>query len=434
MTMSGDGEVRLSALIAPDFRELHKTLKSSSPAEVWCRGGRGSTKSSFLAIQVLLGLTKDPEAHAFISRRYDNELRDSVFGQVMWAANKLGIAHLWRFMTSPMQAVNLMTGQKVLFRGVDNPLKAKSINLGKGYIKYFWAEEVDQYGGMEEVRSILQSVFRGEGGEKIALFSYNPPKSARAWVNQEVRIEKPGRIVHTSDYRTVPPEWLGARFIAEAEHLKAVNTTAYEHEYLGVEIGTGLEVFANIETRRITDEEKTGFGELRQGLDFGYAVDPLCFVRMYFDAKKRTLWIFEEIAGIGISNRAFAERASLDHRRTLTRADKAEPKSIDELRNDYGFKIVGAEKPPGSVEHGIKWLADLERIIIDPVACPLAAKEFVNYALETTRGGEVVSRYPDRDNHAIDAVRYGLQDEIASRPRKRPLTDDLALPTLTKWR
>ena len=127
MTMSGDGEVRLSAILAPEFRELHKTLNSSYTAEVWCRGGRGSTKSSFLAIQVLLGLTKDPEAHAFISRRYDNELRDSVFGQVMWAANKLGIAHLWRFMTSPMQAVNLMTGQKVLFRGVDNPLKVDGL-------------------------------------------------------------------------------------------------------------------------------------------------------------------------------------------------------------------------------------------------------------------------------------------------------------------
>lgn len=431
--MTTSSEVRLSTLIAPDFRDLHKVLKTSAPAEVWCKGGRGSTKSSFIAIQILLGLSKDPEAHAFVSRRFDNELRDSVFGQVMWAANKLGLGHLWRFMTSPMQAVNMATGQKILFRGIDNPLKAKSINLGRGYIKYFWAEEVDQYGGMEEVRSILQSVFRGEGGDKIALFSYNPPKSARAWVNQEVRIEKPGRIVHSSDYRTVPAEWLGERFIAEAVHLQNVNPTAYEHEYLGVEVGTGLEVFNNVETRRITDEEKSGFGDLRQGLDFGYAVDPLAFERVYYDPKKRTLWIFEEIAGIGISNRAFAERASLDHRRVLTRADKAEPKSIDELRIDYGFKIMGAEKPQGSVEHGIKWLADLERIVIDPVACPLAAREFVNYSLETARSGEVISRYPDKDNHTIDAVRYGLEDEIRAKPRRKATEGEYAIPTVNRW-
>lgn len=381
-----------------------------------------------------MGLARDPAAHAFVGRRFDNELRDTVYGQVQWAANHLGLDGVWRFMASPMQAVNQNTGQRIIFRGVDNPLKSKSINLGKGYIKYAWFEEVDQYGGMEEVRSILQSIFRGEGADRLAYFSYNPPKSSRAWVNQEVRIEKPGRIVHTSDYRDVPREWLGERFLAEAEHLRNVNPTAYEHEYLGIEVGTGLEVFNNVETRRITDEEKAGFGDLRQGLDFGYAVDPLAFERMYYDAKKRTLWIFEEISGIGISNRSFAERASLDHRRVRTYADKAEPKSIDELRIDYGFKVVGAEKPPGSVEHGIKWLADLEQIIIDPVACPLAAKEFVNYSLLRTRTGEVISKYPDKDNHSIDAVRYGLYDEIRAKPRQKQYDQrELAVPVASRW-
>lgn len=424
--------MRLSGLIAPDFRELHKAIKASPPEELWCKGGRGSTKSSFLAIEVLLGLAKDPAAHAFVSRRYDNELRDSVFGQVVWAANKLGIAHLWRFMTSPMQAVNVITGQKILFRGIDNPLKAKSINLGKGYIKYFWAEEVDQYGSMEELRSILQSVFRGEGEHKTAMFSYNPPKSMRAWVNQEVAIEKPGRVVHTSDYRTVPREWLGERFIADAEHLRAINEAAYEHEYLGVPVGTGLEVFNNVTLRRITDEERVNFPTIYQGLDFGYAVDPLSFERCYFNAGRRTLYIFEEIQGVGLSNRAFADKASVDHRKTLTKADSEAPKDIDELRNEYGFKIQAATKPQGSVDHGIKWLADLEEIIIDPATAPLAAREFINYALETTRSGDVVSRYPDKDNHAIDAVRYALVDVIMSKPIRKK-QEAVAMPVQHRW-
>jgi PBSX family phage terminase large subunit len=336
-------------------------------------------------------------------------------------------------MLSPMQAVNDRTGQKILFRGVDNPLRTKSINLGHGYLKLFWAEEVDQYGSMAEIRSIEQSLFRGEGGKRISFFSYNPPKSARAWVNQEVRTPKQGRIVHHSDYRAVPPEWLGERFLADAEHLKATNETAYRHEYLGEEVGTGLEVFNNLNVRVITPEEKATFGQIAQGLDFGFAADPLAFERVYIDSSRRRLWTFDEIAGIGIFNRVLAERMTLDMKRTLTTADSAEPKSIAELRNDHGLKIREAVKGPGSVEHGIKWLSELAEIVIDPLTCPLAAREFTNYALETNRAGDVISKYPDRNNHSIDATRYGLQDEIRSKP-KRAEHDDLAVPVVSRWR
>lgn len=409
--MTSNNTVKLSEIIAPSFHEIHKQIKSGSAQEVWCKGGRGSTKSSFLSIETLLTLQKDPKAHAFISRRYDNELRDSVYGQMQWAAHKLNLDHIWRFMVSPMQAVNQVTGQKILFRGVDNPIKAKSINLGFGYIKVFWAEEVDQYGSMEELRTIMQSLFRGEGSGQMAFFSFNPPKSARAWVNAETKIKKAGRVVHSSDYRTVPAEWLGERFLADAEHLRKTNEAAYRHEYLGEEIGTGLEVFNNIKIDEITDAQVSSFDQIRQGLDFGYAVDPVSFGRMHFDRKKRTLYIFRELYGIGVGNRALFDRLTPEERRTLTIADSAEPKSIDELKG-YGMNIRGAVKGPGSVEHGIKWLSELERIVIDPARCPNAAREFVNYALELNRNGEVISRYPDKDNHFLDQTRYALQDDM----------------------
>jgi phage terminase large subunit len=412
--------VRLSDLIAPSFFELHRRLKTESPSEIWAKGGRGSTKSSWISIEILLMLSQDKDAHAFVSRRYDNELRDSVFGQLQWAAHKLGIDHLWRFMVSPMQAVNVKTCQKIIFRGLDNPLKAKSINLGKGYVKIFWGEEVDQYSGMQEIRSILQSVFRGEGKNKIAFFSFNPPKSARSWVNAECRVPKDGRIVHHSDYTTVNPIWLGERFIADAMHLKSVNESAYRHEYLGEEVGTGLEVFNNVTVRPILPSERDCFGQVAQGIDFGYAVDPVSFERMYYDAKKRMLWIFNEISGIGVSNRMLAEKMSQEEKRTLTYADAAEPKSIEELRSDYGLNVRACKKGPGSVETGIKWLADIEQIIIDPVTCPLASREFVNYALEINRNGDVISRYPDKDNHTIDATRYACGDFIGVRHAKVP--------------
>ena len=408
--------VRLSEIIAPSFYGLHKELKADLHDEVWCKGGRGSTKSTFFSVEILLGIIKDPEANAVVFRRYQNELRDTVYGQFEWTAAKMGIAHLFKFQVSPMQIIYLPTGQRIVFRSADNPKKLKSINLGKGYIKYAWFEEVDQFASMDEIRNILQSLFRGENKKRISFYSFNPPKSGRSWVNQEVKIPKPGRRVHHSTYLDVPPEWLGERFLIDAEHLKKVNETAYRHEYLGEEVGTGLEVFTNIELRKITDEEIATFDRIRQGLDFGYAVDPLCFERMHFVRTRRRLYLFTEISGLNLFNRQFWEKAQR-YNDVVTTADSAEPKSIAELRS-WGMKIKGAKKGPGSVEFGIKFLQDLEQIIIDPERCPLAAREFINYSLEMDRNGNIKSQFPDKDNHSIDCCRYALEDDMKDRKLK----------------
>ncbi len=414
-------EVKLKSLIAPSFYDVHHEIKENVYTEYWLKGGRGSTKSTFTSIEILLGLIKDPEANAVVFRRYGNELRDTVYGQFAWAADKMEIDHLFKFQYAPMQIIYIPTGQKIIFKAADNPRKLKSINIGKGFIKYVWFEEVDQYAGMEEIRSIIQSVFRGEDKGRISFYSYNPPKSGRSWVNQEVRVVKPGRRVHHSDYRDVPAEWLGISFITEAEHLQKMNEIAYRHEYLGEEVGTGLEIFNNI---TIEPVDCSTFNQIRQGLDFGYAVDPLCFERMHYERQKRRLFIFDEVSGINLFNREYFDTmASRGYQRDLTIADSAEPKSIAELRS-YGQNIKGARKGPGSVEYGIKFLQDLEQIIIDPERCPRAAKEFINYTLEMDRQGEVKPRFPDKDNHSIDAVRYGCEDDMD----KREFTVGVRLP------
>ena len=405
-------EIRLSELIAPSFFRLHKEIKAEKYDEIWLKGGRGSTKSTFVSIQILLGLLKDPEANAVVTRRYQNELRDTVYGQFEWTIAKMGLGNYFKFQVAPMQIIYIPTGQKIVFKAADNPLKMKSINLGKGYIKYAWFEEVDQFAGMDEIRNILQSLFRGENKKRIVFFSYNPPKSGRSWVNQEAKIPKQGRRVHHSIYIDVPPEWLGERFLADAEHLKKTNETAYRHEYLGEEVGTGLEVFTNVELRAITENEIAAFDRIRQGLDFGYAVDPLCFERMHYDRKRRRLYLFAEISGLNLFNRQFWEKAQ-QYNDVWTIADSAEPKSIAELKS-FGMKIKAAKKGPGSVEYGIKFLQDMEAIIIDPERCPLAAREFINYSLEMDRSGNVRSQFPDKDNHSIDAVRYALEDDMIS--------------------
>jgi len=405
-------KVRLSKLIAPSFYELHRELKAELYDEYWLKGGRGSTKSTFVSVQIILGMLKDPEANAVVTRRYQNELRDTVYGQFEWTIAKMGLGDYFKFQVAPMQIIHIPTGQKIVFKAADNPLKMKSINLGRGYIKYAWFEEVDQFTSMDEIRNILQSLFRGENKKRISFYTFNPPKSGRSWVNQEVKIPKPGRRVHHSTYLEVPSGWLGERFLADAKHLKKVNEIAYRHEYLGEEVGTGLEVFNNVELRTITQDEIAAFDRIRQGLDFGYAVDPLVFERMHYDRKRRKLYLFAEISGLNLFNRQFWEKAQ-QYNDVWTIADSAEPKSIAELRS-WGMKIKGTKKGPGSVEFSIKFLQDLEAIIIDPERCPLAAKEFINYSLETDRNGIVKSQFPDKENHSIDACRYGLEDDMKS--------------------
>lgn len=406
--------INLSEIIAPSFYDLHIDIKKNKNTEYMLKGGRGSTKSSFASIEIILGIMRDAERGEFTNavalRKVKDTLKDSVFEQLAWAIEMLGVSHLWNIPQSKLEITYIPTGQKILFRGADKPKKIKSTKVSKGYIKYIWYEELDEFFGPEEIRTINQSLMRG-GEVFVVFYTYNPPKSSRSWVNQEAKIPKPGRKVHHSDYRSVPVKWLGKVFIADAEHLAKTNEMAYRHEYLGEEVGTGLEVFTNVTLREMTDEEIARFDRIKQGLDFGYAVDPVAFEKMHYDKTRRKLYFFYEFSGIQVSNRKLYSSIK-PHTLNMTIADNAEPKSIAELKG-YGMRIKGAKKGPDSVDYGMKFLAEeVEEIIIDPARCPRAAKEFINYALETDRNGEVKSSYPDKDNHTIDAARYGLEDEM----------------------
>ena len=230
-------------------------------------------------------------------------------------------------------------------------------------------KSVDEFGGMEEIRMINQSLMRG-GNDFTVFYSYNPPKSANNWVNAEVQLTRGDRLIHHSNYLTVPKEWLGQQFITEAEHLKLVKPIAYEHEYLGEVVGTGGEVFDNVLCRVISDEEIKGFEVIRRGMDFGYAVDPFSYGVMHYDMKHKTLYIFFEIYKVGLSNHSAYELVKAENKTNdMVTADSAEPKSINELRQ-YGLRIRPVKKGPDSIEFGIKFLQDLEQIIIDDKRCP----------------------------------------------------------------
>jgi PBSX family phage terminase large subunit len=406
-------EVKLTSLIAPSFYEVHHAIKKNKYSHYWLKGGRGSTKSSFVSIEIIKGMMEDPDANAVILRKVKETLRESVYEQMLWAIDKLRVAHLWHESLNPLSITYKPTGQKIVFKGADKPKKVKSSKFRRGYAKFIWYEETDEFSGMSDIRTINQTLVRG-GPDIQVFYTYNPPQSQNNWVNSEVEQQKLRKdtLVHSSDYRTVPKEWLGEQFINDAEHLKKTNPKKYEHEYLGIVTGTGAEVFTNVTQRRITDDEIARFDKIRRGLDFGFAADPLHYTENYYDKARKRLFIFAEIHQVGLKNSVAVEKIKkINKLNGWITADSAEPRTIAEF-NDLGLRVVGAKKGPGSVEHGIKWLQDLNEIIIDPERCPNTAREFSTYEIEKDGNGNLKGTYPDKNNHSIDANRYSLEDEM----------------------
>lgn len=344
-----------------------------------------------------------------VMRKVANTMRTTVFAQYVWAYTALGLYDKFKATVSPMEIIYKPTGQRIMFFGADDPGKIKSIKVPFGYIGLLHFEELDQFSGEEEVRNIEQSVLRG-GDVAIEFKSFNPPKTMMNWANKYCALDKPGQIIHSSDYRTVPPEWLGQRFLDDAEYLKSINHSAYEHEYLGIPNGNGGMVFENAFGETITDEQIGHFDRVLNGVDWGYYPDPWAFNRVYYDAARRTLYVFDELTAKKKGNK---ETAEMLLERGLTRedritADSAEPKSVADY-NKLGLKCLAAQKGPGSVEYSMKWLQSLTKIVIDPVRCPNTYMEFTCYEYERTKDGEIISGYPDKDNHNIDAVRYATE-------------------------
>ena len=393
-------------LIAPAFLDVYRDIKAKRHTEYVLKGGRGSTKSSFVSLAIFYLLINNPDTHVLALRQVKDTLRDSVYGQLKWAINELGLTDSFKCTLSPLEIEYIPTKQKIYFRGADDPANIKSIKPPFGHIGILWFEELDQFHGPEQVRNIVQSALRG--GEEAFMFkSFNPPRTSSSWVNKYCQIPKANQYQHHSSYLTVPAEWLGKPWIEEAEHLKEVNPTAYDHEYMGIANGTGGRVFENVTLRKITDDEIKQFDHVLHGLDWGYYPDPLSYGRMHYDAARMTLYIFDEYRANKQSNRVVYDALSQKGWQTddLLIADSAEPKSIADFR-EYGANIRGAEKGPDSVSYSMKWLQSLKAIIIDNERAPEHATEFLDYELEQDKNGEIISAYPDKNNHAIDDVRY----------------------------
>jgi PBSX family phage terminase large subunit len=393
--------LKLSSLITPKFVD---PWGAKEPIIV-LKGGRSSGKSTMTGLKIVLLLMKE-QCDALIVRKVGVTLRDSVFAQILEAIDWLGASAKFRITYNPLEIKYTPTGQRMIFRGADKPEKLKSIKT-KNRIGILWIEELADFNLFEDVEMILNSVIRAEGFYKV-FFTYNPPKRKGNWVNKmfETNLSVANTYIHHSTSFDNP--FQSKLFLERAEAWRQKDPHFFSWNYEGTPIGGGVMPFSNLEFRAITNEEISLFDNIKCGLDWGYSVDPLAYVRCHYDKKYRILYIFGEIYGIKLHNYNVSTQLKKHNWTDLIVADSSEPRSIQDL-GSYGFKVVGARKGQGSVEWGLEWLDSLSKIIIDPVRCPNTTREFeqADYAID--RNGETIPRLSGED-HAIDAVRYATED------------------------
>jgi len=412
--------------IIPMYKPVLKDVFRHDHTHYVFPGGRGSTKSSFVGgIAIPLLIIQNPECHAICFRKIANTIQTSIFPQVVWGIHQLGLDDFFQIpKTYSTPIVYKPTGQRIMFMGLDDPMKVKSIKLPFGYIGITWFEELDQFSGENELRTVTQSTMRG--GDKFWDFrTFNPPISRNNWANEYTEdcelYREDDTVVVRNTYLDVPRDWLGEQFIEEAQMLKEINPRAYEHEYMGKAVGTGGDVFPNVaefDSHAVIDygDRKIPiidtFDNVYNGIDWGFALDPFRFVKVHFDRKHLDLYIYREYNTIKTRNEdvykiLYNEKKLVNNQEQVT-ADSAEPKSIADFKA-FGAFIRPADKGPDSVRYGIKWLQSLCHIYIDKYECPETYREFVNYEYEQDRDGNFISAYPDENNHGIDATRYALE-------------------------
>lgn len=406
-------ELRISDLLTAKFHSLYSAWKTNKYTRLICKGGRGSAKSTNIALILVIDLMQYP-VNTICFRKVGETLRKSVYEQIKWAIKFLGVEEYFEYKLSPLEIIYKERGNKFIFMGVDDPQKSKSIKEAQFPVARYWFEELAEFKNEDEVETVLNSIFRGKLEKGLiykGFFSYNPPKMKHNWVNKRYNYSfiENNVFVHHSTYLDNPH--ISEEFIKEAEAVKSKDETKYKLVYMGEPIGNGLVPFPNLEIREIEASEIAGLEKFRNGVDWGYGVDPLAFVRWGYDKKKGIIYALDEYYGVGLKNRNLANYILSKGYDELVMCDSAEPKSIDELK-EYDISAWGAKKGAGSVEYGEKWLSDLEAIVIDPKRTPNISREFEMIDYDTDREGNPLPRLCDSNNHTIDATRYAFSNDM----------------------
>lgn len=373
-----------------------------------CKGSRASKKSKTSALWFIVNLMKHPAANLLVVRATYNTLRNSCFTELKWAIARLGVQQYWQINLSPLEMTYLPTGQKIYFRGLDDPLKVTSITVDVGVLCWLWIEEAYEIDSEESFDTLDESI-RGQvpdGLFKQITLTFNP------W-NEHHWLKKRFFDTSDSDVLAKTTNYLCNEFLDDAdlrvfERMKRDNPRRYQVAGLGnwgMVDGLVYENFreAEFELSDLPDTARSFFG-----LDFGYTNDPTAFWAGMVDEKSKKIWVFDEMYERGMSNERIAERITeMGYAKEVITADSAEPKSIDRLRTLGLRRVRAAQKGKDSILSGIDRIQDYE-LIVHP-RCKNFIVEIYNYTWAKDRFGRTINKPIDDFNHLMDAMRYALE-------------------------
>lgn len=395
------------------------------------KGSRASKKSKTTALWFITNMMKYPDANTLVVRKTYRTLKDSCFTELKWAIHRLGVDAFWDVKESPLEMTYKPTGQKIYFRGLDDPLKVTSITVDQGCLCWMWIEEAYEISSEDDFNMLDESI-RGAVPEGSHLFkqitlTFNP-WNEHHWLKKRF-FDNPDdeTLALTTNYMC--NEWLDAADRKVFETMKKQNPRRYRVAGLGDwGIVDGL-VYENWKEEAFEIISKADFLDLDEaeqkaknyvfkesvksafGLDFGYTNDPAALFVGFIDTKDKKIYVYDEMYAAGLSNERIANNVqSMGYGKERIIADSAEPKSIDQLKG-LGLKVKGAEKGKDSVNHGIQFIQDYE-IIIHP-RCVNFLTEISNYTWDKDKLGNKLNRPIDDFNHLMDAMRYALEKFIA---------------------
>lgn len=381
------------------------------------KGSRASKKSKTAALWFITNMMKYPDANTLVIRKTFRTIKDSCFTELKWAISRLCVQDFWKVTESPLEMTYLPTGQKIYFRGLDDPLKVTSITVEVGCLCWMWIEEA--YEIMKESDfDMLDESIRGEvpdGLFKQITLTFNP-WNEKHWIKKRFfdAPSDPDILAITTNYMC--NEWLDAADKKVFETMKKNNPRRYRVAGLGDwGIVEGL-VFENWEEKAFNLEEIKRIPGIKSafGLDFGYTNDPSALWCGMIDLKGKVIYVFDEMYKKGMSNEAIAKEViNMGYRKERIRADSAEPKSIDRLRDIGLSNITAARKGKDSVNNGIDFIQDF-KIIVHP-RCVNFLTEINNYTWDVDKFGKKLNTPIDDFNHLMDAMRYALEDFVKGR-------------------
>ena len=401
-------ERSLQDLVGKGYAEFWNTKKTY----VVVKGSRASKKSKTSAMWHIAKMMKYPMANTLVIRKVERTLRDSAFSDLKWAIHQLGVDQFWNCTTSPLEITYIPTGQKILFRGLDDKFKITSISVPKGVLNFLWIEEAYEISTEDDFDTLDESI-RGvlpEGYFKRVTITFNP-WSEKHWLKKRFFDNTADNVLAmTTTYQC--NEWLSDTDKKLFEDMKKRNPRRYAVAGLG---GWGIVdglVYENWKEEAFDlDEVRSRPGIISAfGLDYGYTNDPTALFCGLLDLKEKRLFVFDEMYEKGLSNKKIADNIKdMGYGKERITADSAEPKSNDELKS-LGLRVKGAMKGKDSIKNGIQWIQDLE-IIIHP-RCVNFITEISNYTWDQDKFGNKLNAPIDDFNHLMDAMRYALEKYI----------------------